>query len=379
MVIAVIISLVTIKRGKKRDECGEEQNDPDRLTDAQVKNLSAEELYEKACGLLDEDGFVSDYALWERLMGSASGKGYVPAVREWGIYQIGKNNALGLELIIKAADAGDEKAIQELYELYYYGSHGGTPKIEKDREKAAKFIRPYAENGSAVAQRLLANYYYYEAGNDGKALEWYIKAAEGGDCEAMVEAADIYSYKDDVEAQKTLLLKAAEQNYVDAEIDLGILYHSYETDDGNFEYDKALYWYKRAADHGSDTACSYVGEMYLNGEGVEKDEKQAFEWFKKAHERGSVSGTTLYAKCFMEGLGVAQDKAKGIELYTRAARYDSDAQYALGLCYLEGDGVKRDLDKAVSYLEKAANNNIVSEEAKNKLADLYNSGEIKKD
>lgn len=378
--IAVVVSLVKIIRHNKTRGNGDGQEiseDPDRQTDEQVKNLSAEELYEKACGLLDEDGLASDYDRWEKLMSAAADKGYIPAVREWGVYNIGKNNALGLELIIRAADAGDDKAVQELYELYYYGSHGGVPPIEKDREKAAKFIKPYAANGSAVAQRLLGNYYYYEADDEEKALEWYLKAADGGDCEAMVEAADIYAYKDDVEAQKALLLKAAEKNYADAEIDLGII--SYETDDGTFEYDKAMYWYKRAAEHGSDTACCYIGEMYLKGEGVEKDGEQAFKWFKRSYEEGSVCGTTMYAKCFMEGIGVAQDKEKGIKLYKEAAEYDSDAQYALGICYLEGNGVKKDKEKAIDYLKKAANNNIESQEAKDKLAELCASGEIDKD
>ncbi len=239
MVIAVLA--FTIIRSRRRNSRAdgyerEEHEDPDKEIDAQCKTLSVEELYEKACALTDEDGIASDYYRWERYMKTAADKGYIPAVREWGDYNIGKNNALGLELIIRAADAGDDKAVEKLFELYYYGSHGGSPKIEKDREKAAKFIRPYAENGSAVAQRLLGGYYQYEKDDDNKALEWYLKAADGGDAEAMVEAADLYSYQDDFEAEKKLLLKAAGQNYAEAEINLGIFYHSIETEEEKIDF-----------------------------------------------------------------------------------------------------------------------------------------------
>ena len=382
MVIAVIAVIVRGRKNRNTDAdvslSGTAQN-PDRETDKLCKTLSPEELYERACKLVKENGTKSDYYRWENFISTAAKKGYIPAVREWGIYNANKNNVLALDLLIQAADAGDDKAVEELYELYYYGSHSGVPKIEKDRDKAVRFIEPYAGKGNAVAQRLLGNYYYYEKDNNKKALEWYLKAADGGDAEAMVQAAEIYAFNDDFEAQEKILLKAAEQNYEDAEFDLGVFYQTLERDDETYDFEKAMYWYKRAFEHGGDLAACYVGEMYLNGEGVPKDEYQAFEWFKKSSEAGSITGTYHYGKCFMEGIGVAQDKKKGIELYTEAAEYVSDAKYALGLCYLEGNGVKKDLKTAVDYFKKAAHDRIPNEDAQNKLEELCSSGVINKD
>ena len=382
--IAVIVCLIRGLGTKKSGGGNDNLKVTDRETDELCKTLTAEELYERACKLVGKYNIPTDFYRWKNFMRTAAEKDYTPAVREWGIHQKNKDNALAVQLLTRAADKGDGKALEELYKLYYYGSHSGAPEIKKDTEKAVSIIKPYAENGNAVAQRLLGNYYYYEKDSNKKALEWYLKAADGGDAEAMVEAADIYAFKDDVESEKKMLLKAAELNYADAEINLAICYQSYERDDETYDYEQAMYWYKRAYEHGSANAASHVGEMYLNGEGVTKDEKQAFDWFKKAHEKGSVYGTYLCGKCYMEGTGVAQDKKKGIKLYTRVERFESRAQYALGLCYLEGDGVKKNLKTAVDYLKKAARkeatyDNVASKDAEYKLFELYRSGVINED
>ncbi|MDE6790994.1 MAG: hypothetical protein K2J61_04655 [Clostridia bacterium] len=378
-IIFILIKALGPNKNRTGGNGGDSSRDRNKETDALCRTLTPEELYENACKLVKENGTKSDYYRWENFMSTAAKKGYIPAVREWGIYNANKNNDFALDLLTKAADADDGKAVEELFRLYYYGSYGGVPKIEKDRDKAVSIIKPYAEKGNAVAQRLLGNYYYYEKDSNKKALEWYLKAADGGDAEAMVQAADIYSYKEDFEAQEKLLLKAAEQDYEDAEFNLGVFYQTFERDDETYDFEKAMYWYKRAFGHGGDLAACYVGEMYLNGEGVPKDEYQAFEWFKKSFEAGSIVGTYHYGKCYMEGIGVEQDKKEGIRLYTKAAEYVSDAQYALGLCYLEGNGVKKDLKTAVDYLKKAAHDRMPNEEAQDKLEELYSSGEIDKD
>ena len=313
-------------------------------------------------------------------MSAAAKKDYIPAIREWGKHNSYKNNTVAAELLYRAAGEGDGVATEELYDMYYFGVDHGTPKIKKDRKKAVEIITPFAENGNAVALRLIGKYYNYTEHNEEKALEYYLKAADGGDAQAMYEASEIYYTNDETAKQKELLLKAAEQNFADAEDMLGMMYADPdEFGEGEPNYEQAMYWYKRASEHGDSSATYHVGEMYLNGQGVIKDESQAFNWFKKAKEQGSVYGEYLLGKCYLEGTGVVQDKNKGIELYRSAAKYDSDAQYALGLCYLEGNGVEKNVKKAAYYLNKAATDEYdANEEAQAKLEELYASGLIKK-
>ena len=65
-----------------------------------------------------------------------------------------------------------------------------------------------------------------------------------------------------------------------------------------------------------------MGLCYLNGDGVEEDEKEAFQWFLKAAAEPEFDET----------------------------------QYAVGYCYLKGVGVKKDEEKAYHYIFSAAEN-----------------------
>ena len=372
-VISAIIGVYVAKNNKNKSGGGTSSGANDAETDKLCRELSAEELFEKASALVQDNGLKSDYNRWEKFMRASADKGYIPAVREWGSYNRNRNGAVAMQYLTRAAEAGDGKAAEELYKLFCYGSHRGTTVIEADKKRAFTAMMPLAEKGMAVPQRLVGDYYYFEEDNDKKALEWYLKAAEGGDAEAMTQAAEIYFFRDDEDEQLKWLMKAAEQNYADAEFELGSYYYCYDKPD----YAKAMEWYKRASEHGGTTASCRVGEMYLKGEGVEKDEKTAFEYFKKAYDGGSVYGEYLLGKCYFDGTGVAQDKDKGIKHITEAAKYDNDAQYALGNLYLDGNGVKKDVKKGISFLEKSAEDN---EDAQNKLAEIYYEGKlVKKD
>jgi tetratricopeptide (TPR) repeat protein len=98
-------------------------------------------------------------------------------------------------------------------------------------------------------------------------------------------------------------------------------------------YQAALEQYRKAADQGFAPAQTNLGNMYLNGLGVPKDDAQAVAWLRKAADQG-----------------VAQ------------------AQRVLGVKYELGEGVSRDLSQAVSWYRKAAEQG--DEIAKKKLAEL---------
>ncbi len=292
-------------------------------------------------------------------------------VYEQGLYYLRKNNTLAVKYLTEAAESGDEKAIEKLYEVYYYGITGGTPPIVCDREKAIEIILPFAEKGSVFAQKAMGDYYYYRRSDNDTALEWYLKAADGGNREAMYQAAELYFFNENGEERKKWLLKAAEQNYADAEFALAGICECSEPPD----YKGAVGWYTRAFEHGESDAAAYIGEIYMRGNGVARDEAAGFQWFKKASDNDSVYGTYLVGKCYFDGTGVPQDKVKAIELYTEAAEYDYDAQFALAMCYIDGDGVKKNVKKGVKLLEQSAEDN---DNAQSKLAEIYYAGNIVK-
>ncbi|SQA98058.1 Sel1 repeat [Cedecea neteri] len=59
----------------------------------------------------------------------------------------------------------------------------------------------------------------------------------------------------------------------DAQVDLGDMYYSGE--ETSQSYEKANYWYEKAAKNNNDKAQMYLGYAYLNGKGVAVDYAKA--------------------------------------------------------------------------------------------------------
>ena len=76
---------------------------------------------------------------------------------------------------------------------------------------------------------------------------------------------------------------------------------------------------RQAAEQGHAVAQSILGSLYLAGEGVAKDDREAAKWFRKAAEQGNA-----------------------------------EAQFNLGIMYLTGEGVPEDDREAVKWLRLAA-------------------------
>jgi|TARA_B110000046_G_C12821240_1_gene325511 TPR repeat protein len=51
------------------------------------------------------------------------------------------------------------------------------------------------------------------------------------------------------------------------------------------DYKQALYWYAKAAEQNNVEAQTNLGFMYDTGEGIPQDYKQALKWYTKAAEQ----------------------------------------------------------------------------------------------
>ncbi|PHS09982.1 MAG: hypothetical protein COA78_11660 [Blastopirellula sp.] len=141
---------------------------------------------------------------------------------------------------------------------------------------------------------------------------------------AVETKADDGSSPDDTKAQQTKvvekkittfaqLMKQAESGDVEAQVKLGWHY------DQKRELDKALSWYKKAANQGYAVGQFNVAEMLRDGAGVKQDKAKALEYYLKAAKQG-------YPK----------------------------AQYCIGIMYATGEGTKEDLNKSYIWLALSA-------------------------
>ena len=168
----------------------------------------------------------------------------------------------------------------------------------------------------------------------------------------------------------------------------------------NGSYDKALESLKKAYGSGSMEAAYYLGEMYRQGNGVEKNKvvscnyyqksaeggskkaflkagtchipdtrdgegfKETFKWFKKASEElkktdlDESEEKDLYIKLgimYYGGKGTLQDFSEAAKWFEKSAEMgDSYSQGVLALLYYSGDGVLTDRKKARYWAEKSA-------------------------
>jgi TPR repeat protein len=119
------------------------------------------------------------------------------------------------------------------------------------------------------------------------------------------------------------------------------------------------------AEQGDANAQWVLGFMYLTGEGMPQDYKQAVNWFTKAAEQGFAMAQFNLGYMYKNGEGVSQDYTKALDWYTKAAEQGfAKAQYNLGLIYVEGgEGIPQDYNKGLDWLTKAAEQGLAEAQA----------------
>lgn len=60
---------------------------------------------------------------------------------------------------------------------------------------------------------------------------------------------------------------------------------------------------QKSASQGKINACSVLGFMYFQGEGIAKDEKRGIYWLRKAAEKGEPTAQFDIGCAYMDGTG----------------------------------------------------------------------------
>ena len=120
-------------------------------------------------------------------------------------------------------------------------------------------------------------------------------------------------------------------------------------------FDEALKWIQKAAEHGIPDAQVLYGSCYTCAYGTAKDQKMAVHWFRKAAEQNHALGAYLLGLSYMTGEGVEKNLQVGIRWIQKAAEQGhAAAQLHLGFQYFSGEGIARNLESAIKWLQKAA-------------------------
>ena len=212
-------------------------------------------------------------------------------------YGVEQDDEKAFEWHEKSANGGCPESQVVLGDCYLEAIH-----VEQDYQKSDEWYRKAAEQGYAEAQyHLGCAYYGLDMREDGegvkvddfKAFEWWFKSAEQGNIDAIgmlknftnpnYFRRNVQAYGEENNAKKfDWLPNAAEQGYPIAQLNLGLLYIE---GDGITKDEKiGVEWVRKAAEQGFVQAQGVMGHVYGEGVGVEKDEKEAQKWGRKYTE-----------------------------------------------------------------------------------------------
>jgi TPR repeat protein/DnaJ-domain-containing protein 1 len=203
------------------------------------------------------------------------------------------------------------------------------------------------------------------------AFNYYQKAATQNNVDAQSNLGYMYQYgqgviKDEATAVKWYQ-KAAQQGNVYSQNKLSSIYEK------NIKAQKEAELQK-AAEQGDAEAQYNLGVMYQDGLGVVKNECTAVKWYTKAAEQGHAKAQYNLGVMHEKGQGVIKNEQTAVEWYTKAAEQGhAKAQYNLGVMYANGQGVIKNERSAVEWYTKAAEQGLA--EAQYNLGLMYANGQ----
>jgi len=232
------------------------------------------------------------------------------------------------------ADAGDANAENALGVMSRLGEG-----VEKDKQEAVRWFRRAAKHGNATGMFNLAAAYYNGDGvgvDDVSSCAWFLLSQEAG-----------YSQADDA------VRRAASENpsrITEASVKVAEMYETGEDLPKNIE--KALKWYRKAAEGGAPAASVSVAGLLLNGRTPSQEESvEARTRCEDAARLKYAPGAYCMAVIYRRGLGVPQDPVETAKWLTRAAELGHPkAVLQLGEAYWKGEGVAPDPTAAYMWI-----------------------------
>lgn len=217
-----------------------------------------------------------------------------------------QNLLKGIALTMAAAEAGSAEAMVQigvflnsgLGKLIYPDFEDGT-----EADLAYSWYVKAGEAGarSQAAEALSVDAFRYFLGtedgsiveDDAVALQYFQKAAEYGDPDAINMMFSFYAYGFGVEQDSDKALEVvsalADQGNDDALYlmeDFAYAFYAGNKDGIDINFETAFKYYLKLTDYENERAMYNVGLLYEYGLGVSKDHEKAVEWLTKAKEAG---------------------------------------------------------------------------------------------
>ena len=244
-----------------------------------------------------------------------------------------QDHVAAFQYLYMAANKGDFRAQFNVGVMYFKGE--GVPRSYSD---ALRYYCLASEQNHPEATHNVA--LMFEEGvcmppNEAEAYRYYLKAAELGLVKSQYNLARLYHIRgDDFEEALYWYHTAAVEGHTPAMCALGDMRFNGEGVDANHR--KALRWYRKAVTYGDvnaqrdvDNLCRMmadagdakqqlrVGKAYAD----KRDYERAVYWFRKAADQGYAKAQHNLAVLLDRGLGCEQDREEAARLFEAARPY----------------------------------------------------------
>jgi TPR repeat protein len=222
-----------------------------------------------------------------------------------------------LTAIFKEKSKTDNNALNDLGYLYLNCSNWIDGNADNYWKLALKCFENSAKENNTAAMQNMALMYRYGFGMKEKdiikSIEWYKKAIDSGDTDAMVSLAYMYLLGENINyaEAKELYMQAANKGNIDAIYGMGWMYSEGMGVDSDYKI--ALEYYLAAVNKGHTGAMNAIGNIYKNGLGVNRNYTEAFNWYMKSAEHGNADAMKEISNMYLSGLGVTKDFYKAMD------------------------------------------------------------------
>lgn len=306
----------------------------------------------------------------------AEGKGVKKSSKEaemWAIKAADLSNKAAFDYLLKRIEANDPKdpasvnAILTVADGYFYGKGA-----KKDYNKAFELYEKLAKQENLVAQKRLVEY-YSDAKNPKKdaekTLSWQERIAKKGDAETQYQLGKYYltlvpdtasntTSTPAKPAQAAATATATTQHNTPSirhrsAMKANVKFTSKEKPMKYINETKGVQWLTKASEQNYVQAQNELGTYYT----AKQDFAQALNYYQKAAQRDFAEAQCNLANCYYNGTGAERSYEKAAELYRQSARNGYPiAQYRLAHCYFHGEGIGQSDDRAADWFEQACEN-----------------------
>ena len=311
----------------------------------------------------------------------AEGKGVKKSGKEaemWAIKAADLSNKAAFDYLLKRIEANDPKdpasvnAILTVADGYFYGKGA-----KKDYNKAFELYEKLAKQENLVAQKRLVEY-YSDAKNPKKdaekTLSWQERIAKRGDAETQYQLGKYYltlvpdtaSNTTSTPAQTAKPAQAAATATATTQHNTPSIRHrsamkadvKFTSKEKPMKYineTKGVQWLTKASEQNYVQAQNELGKYYS----AKQDFGLALNYYQKAAQRDFAEAQCNLANCYYNGTGAERSYEKAAELYRQSARNGYPlAQYRLGHCYFHGEGIGQSDDRAADWFDQACENGV---------------------